>query len=119
MTEYALGRRADLLKANNLNGHNQVVTRYPKPHVMAQIRTPWPGPSPSERQARRRAWARLIRRVFEFDPLVCAKCGGEMRIISVILEPAVITTILEHLRNKGQTDPCAPPNAAASLEAAS
>jgi hypothetical protein len=42
-----------------------------------------------------------------------------MRIISVILDPAVITTILDHLRKKRQTDPRAPPNAAASLEAAS
>jgi len=77
------------------------------------------GLTPSERQARRKAWARLIRRVFEVDPLVCPTCGGEMRIISVILDPARITTILDHLRRNTQTDPRAPPNAAASLEAAS
>jgi hypothetical protein len=77
------------------------------------------GLTPAERRARRQRWAQLVRRVYEVDPLVCPKCGGEMRIIRVILDPAVITTILEHLRKKTQTGPRAPPRAAASLEAAS
>ena len=29
-------------------------------------------------------WAALIQRVYEFDPLECPKCGGEMKIISFI-----------------------------------
>ena len=53
------------------------------------------------RRARRRAWARLIRRVYEVDPLVCSNCGGEMRIVSVILEHRIITRILGHLARKG------------------
>ena len=28
--------------------------------------------------------ATLIKRVYEFDPLVCRKCGGQMKIISFI-----------------------------------
>ncbi len=67
------------------------------------------GLTPAQRQAQRRAWARLVRRVYELNPLVCEKCGGEMRIISVILDPAVITTILEHLRRKRDTATRAPP----------
>ncbi len=55
----------------------------------------------AERRARRRAWARLIRRIYEVDPLVCTSCGGEMRIVSVILEHRVITRILGHLARKG------------------
>jgi hypothetical protein len=35
-------------------------------------------PSP-ERAALRRRWANLIRRVYEVDPLVCPRCGAEMR----------------------------------------
>ena len=27
--------------------------------------------------ARKRAWARLLAEVYEIDPLVCPKCGGE------------------------------------------
>ena len=54
-----------------------------------------------ERRARRRAWARLIKRIYEIDPMVCKNCGGEMRIVSVILEHCVITRILGHLARKG------------------
>lgn len=59
------------------------------------------GLTDSERRARRRAWARLIRRVYEVDPLVCTNCGGEMQIVSVILEHRVIAKILGHLARKG------------------
>ena len=55
----------------------------------------------AERRARRRAWARLVRRVYEVDLLVCTNCGGEMRIVSVILEHWVIRRILGHLANRG------------------
>jgi len=57
--------------------------------------------------------------LFEVDPLVCATCGGEMRIISVILDPAVITSILEHIRRRKDTATRAPPTPTSSLEAAS
>jgi hypothetical protein len=58
------------------------------------------GLTPAERQARRRAWAQLVRRVYEIDPLVCTKCGSEMRVIAVILDPKVIRKILDHIRKK-------------------
>lgn len=62
-----------------------------------------------ERRARRRAWARLIRRIYEIDPLVCTRCGGEMRIVSVILEHRVIHKILAHLERKGVKPGRGPP----------
>jgi hypothetical protein len=34
-------------------------------------------PAPARSRASQ-TWAMLIQRVFEFDPLVCAKCGGTM-----------------------------------------
>ena len=43
------------------------------------------------------AWARLIRKVYEADPLECPKCKGPMRIIALIEDPAVVRRILEHL----------------------
>ncbi len=55
----------------------------------------------ARRNARRR-WAALIRLVYEVDPLVCPKCGGQMRVIALIQEPAVIDQILRHLREKGR-----------------
>jgi hypothetical protein len=44
------------------------------------------------------AWARLIRKVYEADPLQCPKCKGPMRVIALIDDPGVIRRILEHLR---------------------
>jgi len=72
------------------------------------------GLTDEQRRARRREWARLIRRIYEVDPLVCAKCGGEMRIVSVILEHKVITTILGHLAGKGITPGRDPPGGSRS-----
>lgn len=43
------------------------------------------------------AWARLIRKVYEADPLECPKCKGPMRVIALIDDPGVIRHILEHL----------------------
>jgi len=37
----------------------------------------------------RRAWARLIRKVYLADPLTCPKCGGRLRILSFIDNPCV------------------------------
>jgi len=43
------------------------------------------------------AWARLIRKVYEADPLECPKCKGPMRSIALIDDPLVVRRILEHL----------------------
>ena len=47
--------------------------------------------------AAKRAWARLIKHVYEVDPLICPRCAGPMRIIALIEQPAVIEKILAHL----------------------
>jgi hypothetical protein len=65
--------------------------------------------SAAERRARRRAWANLLRRVFEVDPLICERCGAEMKIISVILDPEVIDAILRHRRRTKKSAARAPP----------
>jgi hypothetical protein len=46
----------------------------------------------------KRSWARLIKKVFEADPLLCPQCGREMKIVSLIDSscPAV-ERILRHL----------------------
>ena len=46
----------------------------------------------------RRRWAELLRRIYEVDPLLCAACGGAMRILAFITEGAVINQILTQLR---------------------
>jgi hypothetical protein len=59
--------------------------------------TSWPvisKPSNVSREARS-TWARLIKKIFEADPLVCG-CGGRMRIVSFITDPRVVDRILRH-----------------------
>jgi hypothetical protein len=51
------------------------------------------------------AWARLIVKVYEIDPLVCPECGAEMRRISIITNPAEVRTILRHLVKIGRSPP--------------
>ena len=41
--------------------------------------------------------ARLLQRVFDIDLEHRAQCGGELKIIAAIEEPAVIVRILTHL----------------------
>ncbi len=45
----------------------------------------------------RSAWARLIKKVYEVDPLKCPHCGGEMRFLAGIEEAPVIERILYHI----------------------
>jgi hypothetical protein len=67
-------------------------------------RTAW---TPAQRE-RRRQWARLIAKVFEVDPLRCT-CGQTMRVVSFILDPAVIRKILRHLARQPEPRAHAPP----------
>ena len=57
---------------------------------------------------RRQAWARLIRKVFEVDPLLCPRCQVEMAVVAWITEPAVIDRILAHRRSRGLVSPFEP-----------
>jgi hypothetical protein len=59
-------------------------------------------------QSARMSWARLLKRVFDIDIERC-ECGGELKIIAVIEEPAVISRILTHLGLPAR----APPRSAA------
>jgi hypothetical protein len=63
----------------------------------------------------RSTWARLLRKIFEVDPLVC-QCGARMRIVSFITDPRVVDRILRHRESqrcqaKDPFEPRAPPNA--------
>jgi hypothetical protein len=73
----------------------------------------------AERRARRRAWAQLLRRVYEISPLTCPKCGAALKIIRVVLDPAAIERILDHIRTKKDAASRAPPEVQSSLAAVS
>ena len=57
------------------------------------------------------AWARLLAKVYEVDPLRCTRCGSQMRVLAVITDPPQILRILRHLIKTGAAAP--------SLDAAS
>jgi hypothetical protein len=64
--------------------------------VQPAVKTPTAAIEPvSEFAARAKAaWARLIRKVYEADPLECPKCKGPMRVIALIDDPGVVRRIL-------------------------
>jgi len=44
-----------------------------------------------------KSWARLIKKIYEVDPLVCSKCGGSMRIIAFIEDYKIVKKFLDYL----------------------
>ena len=62
---------------------------------------------PFHRRAARYAWALLLARIYEVFPLLCPKCGAEMRIIAFITEAPAVRQILAQLG-----EPTTPPRLA-------
>jgi hypothetical protein len=58
--------------------------------------------TPAEKRASM-TWAKRLKRVFDIDIETCDKCGGNVRIIACIEDPAVIRKILAHLDEKAAT----------------
>jgi hypothetical protein len=56
----------------------------------------------------------LIAKLYQVDPLVCTRCGSEMRVVGFITQPALIDRILDHLRRRGKI-PRPPPLCAQPL----
>ncbi len=50
-------------------------------------------------------WARLIAKIYEVDPLVCPKCGSEMKILAFIMDTCEIKKILKHLIKTNKAPP--------------
>ena len=58
---------------------------------------PRPPADPCPDRPRSYAWADLMRRTFGYDVNACLECGGRMKLIAMIDQPAVIAKILSHL----------------------
>ena len=55
---------------------------------------------PVVREPKRKAsrlWASLIKKIYEVDPLLCPKCGGQMKIIAFIQDPREIKKLISSL----------------------
>ena len=44
-----------------------------------------------------RTWATWIKKIYEVDPLICPKCGSDMKIKAFIFDPREIARITKHL----------------------
>jgi hypothetical protein len=69
-------------------------------HLNIEVDSPLQPDSPARHYARQRRpnWARLLKKVYEVDPLTCPRCGNPMEIIAFIEEWAVIRKIRQHLQ---------------------
>jgi hypothetical protein len=47
----------------------------------------------------------LSERLYEIDPFVCPKCGIEMKILAIIMDPYEINKILKHLVKTNKAPP--------------
>jgi hypothetical protein len=58
-----------------------------------------PGPDGTAKPSPPRGWrwAALMHRAFAVDVLACPQCGGRLRLIATLHDPAVIRKILGHL----------------------
>jgi hypothetical protein len=64
--------------------------------------------SPDEKK-RKSAWARLIKKVYGVDPLVCPCCGFKMKILAIIFDPGEIKKILTYFSKIGRSPPAFDP----------
>ena len=77
-------------------------------------------PRSPEEKRRAMTWAQRLKRVFSIDVTPCVHCGGAVRIVASIEEPAVVRAILAHFEKHGAREAAhyrpaarAPPAAAA------
>jgi len=96
-------RRLAAVRERNGAAVELAVAGTPAPPDAPEPVTPAEPGSPKAR--RRSAWARVLKRVFEVDPLVCPRCGGERKGIAWITDRAVIDRILEHRTKAGLESP--------------
>jgi hypothetical protein len=86
----------------------------PPPPPPATPAAPAPSPPPpaaaacASRRHSRVPWAELLRRVYRVDVLSCPDCGGRMRVIAYLADPAVVRAILDHLGLPSVPPPRAP-----------
>jgi hypothetical protein len=69
----------------------------PEPTAAAAPRGAGPEGPGVKSSPRAWSWAALMHRAFGIDVLACAQCGGRLRLIATLHDPAVIRKILAHL----------------------
>jgi hypothetical protein len=90
--------------------------RVPEPTAAAAPLAAGPDDAGVKPTPRAWTWAALMHRAFAIDVLACAHCGGRLRLIATLHDPAVIRKILAHLdlSYPGQSPGPAPPEPGAA-----
>lgn len=70
-------------------------SQVPQPHPEEKVKTKSDPPNPAIK--RKLTWAQLLARVFGID-MSCPNCHTDLKPISAVFDPQVITRILEHLK---------------------
>ena len=52
-------------------------------------------------------WPTLLRRTFDVDVLKCVRCGGRLRVLGEVTEPAMVRLVLESLSMPAEAPPVA------------
>ena len=90
------------MAAHAPEGWKQRYTAAQDSHEVYQIPDADPPLCSAERRA---AWARLIAKVYEVDPMVCPRCGSSMKALAVITDRREVAKILRHLVKTGRPPP--------------
>ena len=69
----------------------------PEPMASTALLIPGPDDAGVKPTPRAWSWAALMHRAFGIDVLACPHCGGRLRLIATLHDPAVIRKILAHL----------------------
>jgi len=90
--------------------------RVPEPTASTAPRAAGPDGAGVKSSPRAWSWAALMHRAFGIDVLACGHCGGRLRLIATLHDPAVIRKILAHLAlcHSGQSPGPAPPASGAA-----
>jgi hypothetical protein len=83
----------------------------PGARAAAASRASQHGPAAAARQ-RNPTWAQRLKRVFAIDIETCRQCGGRLRVIASIEQPALIDRLLAHLGRDGESVDLAHPSRA-------
>jgi hypothetical protein len=88
----------------------------PEPTASTALRAAGLGESGVKATPRAWTWAALMHRAFGIDVLACPQCGGRLRLIATLHDPAVIQKILGPLAPSysGQSPGPGPPEHAAA-----
>ena len=78
-------------------GRPELVSEQPAAEGDVVSPSPSAEPTPAPASPAKIRWAVLLPRIYDVLPLFCPACGGEMRILTFLTDPPVVSAILLHL----------------------